>query len=146
MKYRILWFDKDENIRKVFEDILKDEGFLVDSTGNGREALAMICEAVNINKPYDLVIAHVFSNREKTYDPNFIDGEWLIEEMIKRGIYPKIPVIITLSLKGRGLADKVEDYYFARYKVAGLVTRPINSEKLFQKIATVLLIKECGLV
>jgi len=94
MGKRILLVDDDLYIRDVYEDVLKSEGFDVDTAANGEEGLAKL-----ILGGYDLILLDVMMPK--------LDGIGVLEELKKNTPQQKNGQIILLTNLGSDPVIKI---------------------------------------
>jgi CheY-like chemotaxis protein len=119
----LLIVDDENHIRAMVSEILEMQGYEVKCACNGEEALSLYKEAMNLRKPFDLVILDVVM-------PAMGGDECLMRLM---EINPDIKFLLSTGL--------VEDEFEQRYRNFNLnrvLRKPFMFRELFEKVRTVL--------
>ena len=124
MKKNILLIDDDKSLCEELEEILADEGYIVDKVYDGKKALSVI-----IDKNYDLILLDLKIPE--------IDGYGVLKFFLNKKINFKIIVLSGSPVKSKKfilekekkiLLDKVDDF----------INKPFDIEKLLSKIKKLL--------
>lgn len=118
MKKEILVVDDQPGIRLLLADMLKNEGYAVETAETGQEAL----DRINMN-PYDLLILD--------YQLPIINGIELLLQLEKRGIH--LPAILI-----SGLAEEFSNLYDSEVYVKKIFTKPFNLSDISLTVQTLL--------
>jgi len=114
---RILVVEDDHDIRESVVEVLEEEGYGVDSAGDGREALRVLSEAHE--KP-DLILLDLMM-------PN-MNGFEFREQQLKNAEHATIPVAV-LTADGQASAKA------AQLQADGLVRKPVKIQPLLEMVA-----------
>ncbi|MDP8260404.1 MAG: response regulator [Candidatus Gygaella obscura] len=114
----ILVVDDELSIRETMKSLLEEHGYSVKLADDGVSALSAIKEELP-----DLIISDI-----KMKD---MDGYTLLQELKKRDLSTKIPVIVVT-----GYSDMQD--LFSLQEVADYVVKPFNNEDLLLRIARIL--------
>ena len=120
MAKRILIVDDDEMVRMALNELLKPEGYEIDSAANGKEALEMIKE-----NSYDLLMFDIIMPE--------MDGIELCKKVRGNDEWREIPILF-LTAKSR------EDDRNKGLEVGAnlFLSKPISPEKLLQVVSETL--------
>lgn len=114
---RILVIEDDHDIRESVVEVLEEEGYGVDSAGDGREALRVLSEARE--KP-DLILLDLMM-------PN-MNGFEFREQQLKNSEHAAIPIAV-LTADGQASAKAAELH------ADGLVRKPVKIQPLLDTVA-----------
>ena len=114
---RILVVEDDHDIRESVVEVLEEEGYGVDSAGDGREALRVLSEARE--KP-DLILLDLMM-------PN-MNGFEFREQQLKNAEHAAIPIAV-LTADGQASAKAAELH------ADGLVRKPVKIQPLLDTVA-----------
>ncbi len=114
---RILIVDDEESITDIFQLILEDEGYTVDTASSGQEALSLA------ESQYDLVVLDI--------DLHDISGDQVAKVILKRHADVKI-VLMT------GYPEFVESIWALDIDVADILIKPFSPDVLQRLIREVL--------
>ena len=114
---RILIVDDEESITEIFQFILEDEGYTVDTASSGQEALSLA------ESQYDLVVLDI-----NIHD---ISGDQVAKEILKRHTDVKI-VMMT------GYPELVESIRTLDIDIADILVKPFSPDVLQRLIKEVL--------
>ena len=127
-KGRILIVDDEEDVRDIMKAILEGEGFEVDTSANGLEALDKYKAALDKNEPFDVVITDLMMP--------VMDGLKLIEELQKLD-KPPLTIVITgfgtIDTAVKALKIGAYDYVLKPFKIGDILStieRGLESERL----------------
>jgi UDP-3-O-acyl N-acetylglucosamine deacetylase len=126
-KANILIVDDEENIIESLDGILTDEGYSVDTTESGDDALGMLQE-----KPYDLVLLDIWLPGRK-------DGLQTLREIRKRKL--EVDVIM---ISGHGNIDTA--VRATKLGAHNFIEKPLSLDHVLETISTVLKDKGGGKV
>lgn len=105
---RILVVEDDRDIRESLIEVLEDEGYVVASAGDGREALDLLQHA---SPPPELIVLDLMMP--------VMSGYQFREEQLKRPAFAAIPVlVVTADANARAKAESLA--------VAGFVRKPLE--------------------
>jgi len=121
---KILICEDEEDLRVIFIDFFKDKGFSVVCAADGEEGLAL----VDSEKP-DLMLLDMRMPK--------LDGYGTLKKL--REYNKELPVIVITAY---GYICQV--IQMMNLGISGYVTKPIDYDKLFEKIKEVLSIKQSG--
>jgi CheY-like chemotaxis protein len=111
---RILVVEDEPEVRQVLVDLLRDQGYTVDETGNGADGLSL-CEVT----PFDLVITDISMPQ--------LSGWGVVEACQQRF---KVPVgIIT------GWGDTLDPGLLERYAIRFVLAKPFTLGEVLDKVA-----------
>ena len=117
-KKSILLVDDEVHVRDGLSEILQQEGFYVETAGDGKEALSL-----SVNKKFDLMITDIKMPE--------IDGMQLLDEIQK--VNPGIRVIMVTAF------GNVQTYLKAMQLGAHeYINKPVKIQELKRVIATIL--------
>ncbi len=114
---RILIVDDEESITDIFQLLLENEGYSVDTASSGQEALSLV------ESHYDLVILDV--------DLRDISGDQVAKAILKRNADVKI-VLMT------GYPELVESIRALDIDIADILVKPFSPDVLQRLIREVL--------
>lgn len=113
---RVLIVDDDSSLTEIFGDVLREEGYLVDTINNPREALRLLGQ-----KTYDVLISD--------QSMPFMTGTEILMTMRRQNIM--IPVILLTGLDTVDLLD-------AKMLGATIMTKPVSSQDLRRAVEKLL--------
>ncbi len=127
-KGKILIVDDEEDVRDIMKAILEGEGFEVDTSANGLEALDKYKASLDKNEPFDVVITDLMMP--------VMDGLKLIEELQKLD-KPPLTIVITgfgtIDTAVKALKIGAYDYVLKPFKIGDILStieRGLESERL----------------
>lgn len=124
MSKRILFIDDDLYIRDIYEEVLKSEGYAVETAINGEEGLAKLKVG-----GYDLVLLDVMMPT--------LDGIGVLEELQKNPPQQKNgPIILLTNLGFDPLVKTAKDKGVASYIIKADLTPHDLIEKVKQTIGS----------
>lgn len=122
MAKRILFVDDDLYIRDIYEEVLKSEGYIVDTAINGEEGLTKLQQG-----GYDLVLLDVMMPT--------LDGIGVLEELQKNPPQQKNgPIILLTNLGFDPLAQTAKDKGVEAYIIKANLTPQDLVEKVRKTI------------
>jgi len=123
-KAKILVMDDDEMIRETATEMLKEDGFIVETAMDGEQAVAMYKKSMDTGEPFDLVIMDLTI-------PGGIGGKEAINDILK--IDPNARVIVS-----SGYADDPVLANYAEFGFKGIAAKPYTMKKLRSAVSRVL--------
>lgn len=111
-KHRCLVVENDKDLRVPLEGVLRDMGFEVFGTDNGKHAVLMMSQ-----EPFDLMILH-WNNKE-------LHGEKVLSAMAL--LCDKLPKIIVMS------GQEVISFHFA-ISVSAFLFKPFGSDRVMKAV------------
>jgi len=123
-KGNILLMDDDEMIRVFARECLAELGYNVSLSTNGAEAIALYKKAIEINKPFDLIILDLCI-------PNGIGGEETLKRI--KEINPSVKAILS-----SGSYDDPVMVDYKKYGFTAVVPKPYTVHQLSKNIYKVL--------
>lgn len=85
MGKKILIVEDEKDIRDLYTEVLKDEGYEVDEAAEGESGLALC-----LSGKYDLLLLDIMLPKK--------DGLQILREISKKGILPKLIVVLLTNL------------------------------------------------
>jgi len=123
-KGRILIMDDEDIVKMVAGEILGHIGYDVDYSSNGDEALEMYSNALQHNRPFDVVVMDLTI-------PGGMGGKEAVLKL--REINPKAKAIVSSGYSNDPILSD-----FRHYKFDGAVLKPYNAEELGKAIQHVI--------
>ena len=123
-KGRILVMDDEDLIRKLAKDLLSDLGYEVALAAEGSEALAAYTNAMEEDRPYDLVIMDLTI-------PGGLGGKQTISRLLE--IDPEAKVIVSSGYSNDPIMSDYE-----RYGFKAVLPKPYNGSQLNELVERVI--------
>ena len=124
---KILVMDDDEIVRNVIEKMLKYLNYNVDFAVNGKQAIKLYKDSMDLNSKYDIVIMDLTI-------PGSIGGDKVIKELIK--IDKNVKAIVSSGYSNKSIMSNYKDFGFY-----GAINKPYRIEELNEVIQNVIKIK-----
>ncbi len=121
---RLLVMDDDQMICTIVKQMLERSGFLVETASGGRQAVAMYKKALDVGKPFAVVIMDLTI-------PGGIGGKEAIKDILE--IDPEARCIVS-----SGYADDPVMANYNEYGFSGIVAKPYTKSKLMEVLRQVL--------
>ena len=118
---RILVMDDEVMICDLVTQVLKREGYSVDTAFNGKEAIALVQKAMADSLPYDCIIMDLTI-------PGGMGGKEAIVKVLE--LDPEARVIVYSGYAVDPVMAKYSDYGFA-----GMITKPFSIKELTEEVA-----------
>ncbi len=120
----ILIMDDDEAIRYMGEQVLRFIGYQVECAKDGAEAIEMYKNAIEIDKPYDVVIMDLTV-------PGGMGGEEAINKL--HTIFPKAKAVVSSGYANNPVMSEFEKYGFN-----GVVSKPFEIKEMNEVLQKVI--------
>jgi len=121
---RILVMDDEEMILTLLEQILGGADFTVETATDGRQAIEMYKQALDVGKPFDVVLLDLTI-------PGGVGGKEAIKDILK--IHPEARVIVS-----SGYANDPVMANYREYGFHGIVAKPYTQSQLLVVVSRVL--------
>lgn len=121
---RILVMDDDEMIRNVVNSMMKTLGYAVEFAKEGREAIKLFKQAIEMRNPFNAVILDLIIT-------NGLGGKEVITELLKYD--PNIKAIVSSGYSNDPVMANYQDYGFTNF-----IDKPYKIEELNEKILNVI--------
>ena len=121
---RILVMDDEEIVRDVATEMLKESGFSVETAPNGKQAIEMYKQSLDVGEPFDVVIMDLTI-------PGGIGGKEAIKGILE--IDPEAMAIVS-----SGYADDPVMANYAEFGFKGIAAKPYTMSKLREVLSQVL--------
>ena len=117
---RILVMDDEDMICRLVEQMLGRSGFSVETASDGRQAIEMYKQALDVGEPFDVVIMDLTI-------PGGIGGKEAIKDIL--AMNPEARVIVS-----SGYANDPVMANYVKYGLQGIVAKPYTNNKLLEAV------------
>ena len=121
---RILIMDDEEMIREIITEMLKKNGYLVETASDGKQAIEMYKQSLDDGEPFAVVIMDLTI-------PGGTGGKEVIKDLLK--IDPEVKCIVS-----SGYANDPIMANYGEYGFKGIATKPYTPNKLREVLSQVL--------